>query len=526
MPLFSKVCESFLLDRINSEVKVDLQQYGGVRKCGGEHMLLQSWDNKLRGLEDNRGSVDLMSLDFSKAFNRMSHQACLQAFHKKGVSNQTLNLIAAFLSNRRMTVRIGNCFSNKLPINGRSPQGCVTANALFCATVQFLQDGQLEEEPHRMECGFAPSYREDSSVYAGATIVEDAADSVVPFEENGLESVPFEELTPRFLLDPISPPQNFRPRTSSSPINTGWVNYSSHVADNSSLQFTLSESPAQRHQAGFFLKNRMHDTATEDDNTEYSCVEEIAGLPVGWTDSELWKLKYIDDGLSGETVCNMMAACHITEKKKEKFIRTIKSERLFKLTTRNAEDIGMKINAKKTKMLFVTVAKKPIVNTYINLPSGERQYGCDELKMLGFVFGRRPTATAHVTHIKKKFYCKLWIIRHMQKANTSKTDLVAIYKTYILPVIEYCSAVYHHLLTVELDIELEKLQSVALKLIFGIKTSYALAMKTAGITALRQRRYQARKTTVRSLETDLRRKTLLCVSDENSRNNDFETTTI
>ena len=82
-PLFSKVCESFLMDRINSNVEIDLHQYSGVRKCGAEHMLLQSWDNILRGLEDNRGSINLMSLDFSKAFNHMSHQACLQAFHKK-----------------------------------------------------------------------------------------------------------------------------------------------------------------------------------------------------------------------------------------------------------------------------------------------------------------------------------------------------------------------------------------------------------------------------------------------------------
>ena len=107
--------------------------------------------------------------------------------------------------------------------------------------------------------------------------------------------------------------------------------------------------------------------------------------------------------------------------------------------------------------------------------------------MLSFVFGRRPTAAAHVMHIKKKFYCTLWVIRHMQKANTSKADLVAIYKTYILPVIEYCSAVYHHLLTVEFDCELEQLQSVALKLIFGRKTFYALAMKNAGLRTLRQR---------------------------------------
>ena len=50
-PLFSKVMELFLMDKINSEVKIDLSQYGGVKKCGTEHFLTQAWDNILEGLE-------------------------------------------------------------------------------------------------------------------------------------------------------------------------------------------------------------------------------------------------------------------------------------------------------------------------------------------------------------------------------------------------------------------------------------------------------------------------------------------
>lgn len=83
-PLFSKICETFMMDRIESEVKVDVRQYGGVKKSGTEHLLLQGWDNHLNSLEDNRGSVNLITIDFLKAFNRMSHQECLKSFYKRG----------------------------------------------------------------------------------------------------------------------------------------------------------------------------------------------------------------------------------------------------------------------------------------------------------------------------------------------------------------------------------------------------------------------------------------------------------
>ena len=241
-PLFSKICESFLMDRILKEVKVDNSQYGGIKKCGPEHLLLQSWDNILTGLEDNRGSINIMSLDYSKAFNRMSHQACVRAFAKKGASSQTLNLIAAFLSGRRMTVRIGSSFSKERPINGGSLQGCVTANALFCATVEFLQEGHLEENDVTNEVAFAPSFGQDRSLFAGATILGD----VVSLEDNGVDCGPVydvDEAESTISWGPIGPPESFAPRTHSSPKINGHINYSSHVTSKSSLQFTISDSP-------------------------------------------------------------------------------------------------------------------------------------------------------------------------------------------------------------------------------------------------------------------------------------------
>ena len=139
--------------------------------------------------------------------------------------------------------------------------------------------------------------------------------------------------------------------------------------------------------------------------------------------------------------------------------------------------------------------------------------------MLGFLFGRRPNAATHVEYIKKKTYGKMWIIRHMQKANTSKRDLVAIYQSYILPVIEYCSVVYNHLLTTNLDCEIEGLQSAALKLIYGRRTSYADALKQSGLSTLRWRRQKSFSRFCKKTETNPRfRSDWLRETEKNGRN--------
>ena len=58
----------------------------------------------------------------------------------------------------------------------------------------------------------------------------------------------------------------------------------------------------------------------------------------------------------------------------------------------------------------------------------------------------------------------MWVIRHLMKADLSKEDLCAVYREYILPVIEYCKVVYHCLISEEYSEKLENLQRVALKL--------------------------------------------------------------
>ena len=133
-PLFSKILESFVLDRLRAEVKLSGGQYGGLKGCSAEHFLIESWDKIMHHLEDGDTAANLISVDFEKAFNRMDHFHCLDALSRMGANEETIGWVACFLYDRRMAVKINGTFSQPRTVPGGSPQGSILGNFLFCAT--------------------------------------------------------------------------------------------------------------------------------------------------------------------------------------------------------------------------------------------------------------------------------------------------------------------------------------------------------------------------------------------------------
>ena len=78
---------------------------------------------------DNGNDVDIVYLDFCKAFDCVPHQCILFKLKAYGTSGNVLNWIMDFLSNSRQGVN-GSCSDRSNNISG-VPQGSVLGSLLF-----------------------------------------------------------------------------------------------------------------------------------------------------------------------------------------------------------------------------------------------------------------------------------------------------------------------------------------------------------------------------------------------------------
>ena len=104
--VFSKLMESVLLSRLQAETSLSRNQYGGLKGCGTTHLLATLHTRIMEILDMPGSAVRILTIDFNKAFNRMSHEACLRALRHKGASKHMILMVSGFLRGRSMRVKI------------------------------------------------------------------------------------------------------------------------------------------------------------------------------------------------------------------------------------------------------------------------------------------------------------------------------------------------------------------------------------------------------------------------------------
>src|SRR5664279_1659424 len=88
----------------------------------------------------NKGHVLSVFLDFEKAFDLIWKEGLLYKLRKKGITDNTLNWINNFLSNRTIQVMVGNTLSSIRQIENGTAQGSIISPLLFLIMIDDITD--------------------------------------------------------------------------------------------------------------------------------------------------------------------------------------------------------------------------------------------------------------------------------------------------------------------------------------------------------------------------------------------------
>ena len=166
--ILSKIAESIIRDAIVSHMALHQlirpSQHGFMARKSCQTNLLEYLE-VLTNLVDNGHDVDVLYLDFSKAFDKVPHQRLLNKIEAHGISGDILQWISAWLTGRRQRVVLNGVSSEWSEVTSGVPQGSVLGPTCF---VIFINDIDAVVD---LVSGFISKFADDTKF--GRKIVDD-----------------------------------------------------------------------------------------------------------------------------------------------------------------------------------------------------------------------------------------------------------------------------------------------------------------------------------------------------------------
>ena len=164
--IFEKVIRSHIVDFIESNSLLNPNQHGFRAGHSCLSQLLQHHD-KITSMLEEGWNVDVVYLDFAKAFDKVDLGITLQKLHNMGITGKVFTWIQAFLRDRQQCVVVGGKKSEFVPVPSGVPQGSVIGPLLFLILLTDIDSS--------VDFSSVSSFADDTRILSGIRDMDDVA---------------------------------------------------------------------------------------------------------------------------------------------------------------------------------------------------------------------------------------------------------------------------------------------------------------------------------------------------------------
>ena len=128
------IIKDYVLNHLSTNNLLSPHQFGFIpgTSCSTQLLLLLDY------LTSHLYSINVIYLDFQKAFDTVPHRRLLQKLISFGIHGNVLKWIESFLSNRRQQVVLNSHISCFIPVTSGVPRGSVPCPLLFTMFVNEI----------------------------------------------------------------------------------------------------------------------------------------------------------------------------------------------------------------------------------------------------------------------------------------------------------------------------------------------------------------------------------------------------